>query len=122
MIPRWTMPYAVFVVVPGSLMLKPYIPKLSSARLLLNRFGPLLNKVGREFCHAKLLKLVTFFFPLQPPPPARPTPESLISVHFGSVSAVSAQFGSVSGPFRVHFGSVSGCWVGLGWGRGKGLL
>ena len=58
-----------------------------------------------------------FLFPLQPTPPppdkppGRPAPESLISVHFGSVSVC---FGSVwlrSAPFRVRFGSV-------GWGRG----
>ena len=70
--------------------------------------------------------LVIFFFPYNPPPPpypdkppARPTPKSLISVHFGSVWL---RFGSVwlrSGPFRVCFGSVSGPFGGVGWwGRG----
>ena len=69
-----------------------------------------------------------FLFPLQPPhppypdkPPAHPTTNGLISVHFGSVWP-SAPFGSVSGLFRVRFGSISGCWVGSGWGRGEGLL
>ena len=66
--------------------------------------------------------VVIFFFPYNPPPPdkppGRPTPESLISVHFGCVSV---RFGSVSGLFRVRFGSVLGCRVGSEWGRGKGL-
>ena len=54
-----------------------------------------------------------FLFPLQPHPPQPdkpprcPTPEGLISVHFGSVWLRSGPFGSVSGPFR-----------GVGWGRG----
>ena len=65
------------------------------------------------------------FFSLQPPPPpiptnppGRPTPEGLISVHFGSISV---RFGSVwlcLAPFRVCFGSVSGPFRGAGWGRG----
>ena len=66
--------------------------------------------------------------PLHPDkPPGRPTPESLISVHFGSVpvrfgsvpvrfGSVSGPFRSVSGPFQVRFSSVLGCWVGSGRG------
>ena len=59
-------------------------------------------------------------FPLQPhpppypdKPPGCPTPESLISVHFGSVWLCLA-------PFRVCFGSFSGPlkFRGVGWGRG----
>ena len=69
-----------------------------------------------------------FLFALQPPPPSpiptnppgRPTPESLISVHFGSVSAlfgsVWLRFGSVSAPFRLRFGVLGGVGVGLGRG------
>ena len=53
--------------------------------------------------------VVIFFFPYNLPPPDRPpghpTPESLISVHFGSVSG---PFGPVSGQFRVRF------WVRFG--------
>ena len=70
-----------------------------------------------------------FLFPLQaqPPPhpdkpPGCPTTKSLILVHCGSVSV---HFGSVwlrLGPFRVSFGSVSGPFWGVGWGRGEGLL
>ena len=68
-------------------------------------------------------KAVTFFFPYNPPPPqprqtARPTPKSLISVHFGSVWL---RFGSIwlrLAPFRLRFGSVSGPFRGVGWGRG----
>ena len=61
-------------------------------------------------------------FPLQPTPPPHPhpdkppgrhTPESLILVHFGPFRAC---FGPVSGPFQVHLGSVSGCWVWSGRG------
>ena len=56
-------------------------------------------------------------------PPSPPTPESLILVHFGSVSArfgsVWLRFGSVSGPFWVHFGVLGGV---SGWGRGERLL
>ena len=60
-----------------------------------------------------------FLFPLHHPahpdkPPGRPTPESFISVHFGSVSA---RFGSVWlrfwSVFRIRF-SVSGCCMGGG--------
>ena len=64
-----------------------------------------------------------FPFPLQPPtphhpdkPPGRPTPESLISVHFGSVWVL---FGCVSGPFWVHFGVLGG--VGVRSGRGASV-
>ena len=72
-----------------------------------------------------LARVVIFFFPYNPTPPpypdkppARPTPKSLISVHFGSVWL---RFGSVwlrLAPFRVCFGSVSGPFRGVGWGRG----
>ena len=81
----------------------------------------------RNFClffvHflASILSLcvVIFFFPYNPhppphpdSPPARPTPQSLISVHFGSVSvrfgSVWLRFGSVSGLFRVCFGVLGG--------------
>ena len=82
------------------------------------------------------LKLVIFFFPYNPftpptptnPPPVPPRKARFrsISAPFGSVSApfgsVWLRFGSVSGPFRDRFGSVSGCWMGWGWGRGEGLL
>ena len=55
---------------------------------------------GRPLPHRKISRLVIFLFPYSPPPhpdksPARPTPKSLISAHFGSVSV---RFGSVSGP------------------------
>ena len=77
-----------------------------------------------------------FLFPLQPPhppypdkpPPVPPRKAEFrsISAPFGSFSApfgsVWLLFGSFSGPFRVRFGSVSGSWVGSGWGRGEGLL
>ena len=66
-------------------------------------------------------------FPLQPPPlpiptnpPGRPTREGLISVHFGSVWLRSAPFGSVSGLFRIRFGSVSGVLGGVVVGSVKG--
>ena len=53
--------------------------------------------------------VVIFFFPYNPHPPipttpGRPTPESLISVHFGSIS----------GPLRVRFGVLGGVRVGSG--------
>ena len=64
---------------------------------------------AKEYCS-------DFLFPLQPPhppypdkPPGCPTPKSLISVHFGSVSA----------PFRVRFGVLGG--VGVGSGRGASV-
>ena len=70
--------------------------------------------------------VVIFFFPYNPPhppypegkPPTRPTPKSLISVHFGSVWL---RFGSVwlrLAPFQVCFRSVSGPFRGVGWDRG----
>ena len=58
-----------------------------------------------------------FLFPPPPhpdKPPGRPTPESLIWVHFGSVLRVRL------GPFQLCFGSVSGPFRGVGWGRGEG--
>ena len=67
---------------------------------------------------------IVFLFPLQPTPPpprqtpARPTPKSLISVHYGSVSV---RFGSVwlrLALFQVCFGSVSGPFRGVGCGQG----
>ena len=71
--------------------------------------------------------LVIFFFPYNPTSPHpdnprnRPTPESLISVHFGSVSV---RFGSASGPFenfRARFGVLGGVGVASGrWGFCKG--
>ena len=79
-------------------------------------------------CQSNVLRIVIFFFPYNPPPtpttppPGRPTPETSISVRFGSVWLRLAPFGPVSGPFRVCFGSVSGCWVGSGRGRREGLL
>ena len=77
--------------------------------------------------------LVIFFFPYSPEPPhpdkpprGRLTRGGLISVHFGSVWLRSGPFGSVrlrfrsvSGLFRVRFGSVSGCWVGSGRGASQ---
>ena len=73
--------------------------------------------------------VVIFFFPYNPTPPiptnptpGRPTREGLI---FGPFRLRLALFGSVGlrlAPFRAHFGPVSGCWVGSGWGRGEGLL
>ena len=69
-------------------------------------------------------KLVIYFSLTTPPPqladkpPGGPTRERLISVHFGSVWL---RFGSVwlrLAPFRVCFGSVSGPFRGVGWGRG----
>ena len=65
-------------------------------------------------------KLEIFFFPCDPHPthPDKPpgclTLESLISVHFGSVSVPFAAFGSV----WVSFGSISGPFRGFGGGRG----
>ena len=74
--------------------------------------------------------VVIFFLPCKPPPPhpdkppSRPTRQSLISVHFRSVSgpfgSVWLRFGSVSGPFRVRFRVLGG--VGVGSGRAEGLL
>ena len=53
-------------------------------------------------------------------PVARQAPTK--SAPFGSVSApfgsVWLRFGSVLAPFRVCFGSVSGPFRGVGWGRG----
>ena len=76
------------------------------------------KKLWGDLCEFSLRS--DFLFPLQPPQPppphpdkapARPTPKSLISVPSGSVSVcfgfVWLRFGSVSGPFR-----------GVGWGRG----
>ena len=73
-----------------------------------------------------------FFFPYNPPTPPTPPPVPprkarfrFISAPFGSVSApfgsVWLRFGSVLGPFRDRFGSVSGCWMGWGWGRREGF-
>ena len=87
---------------------------------------------SRTFRPHNHYSIVIFFFPYNRHPapiptktPGRPTPENLISVHFRSVSAPFrvrlTPFGSVSGLLRVRFGSVSGCWVGSGWGRGEGL-
>ena len=74
------------------------------------------------------IKIRDFLFPYNPPapphpdkPPGCPAPESLISVHFGSVSVC---FGSVwlrLALFRVCFGSVLRPFRGVGWGRGEGL-
>ena len=68
----------------------------------------------------KTSDLKNFFFPYNPPPPRQshpgcPTRESLISVHFSSVSA---PFGLRFGSFRLRFGSVSGPFQGVGWVRG----
>ena len=67
---------------------------------------------------------LVFSFSLTTPTPCHPvkTPlEDLISVHFGSVlvrsgpfGSVWLRFGSVSGPFRVHFGVLGGVGVGSG--------
>ena len=79
-----------------------------------------------------LFRISDFLFPLQPTPPYAdktpgcPTSESLISVHFGSISVL---FGSIwvrLGPFRVYFGSVWGPFgvldgVGVGSGRGAAV-
>ena len=77
-------------------------------------------------------RLVLFFFPYNPHhPPSQQTPRPShpkkldfgpFRLHFGPVRVRLAPFGSVSGLFRVRFGSVSGRWVGSGWGRGEGLL
>ena len=67
------------------------------------------------------VKTSDFIFPYNPhprpsrqTPPGSPTPESLISVHFGSVWLRSGPFELRSAPFRVGFGSVSAV---LDWGR-----
>ena len=73
-----------------------------------------------------------FFFPYNPPHSptlTKPPPVPPEKLNFGSVwlrlapfRLRSAPFGSVSGLFRVRFGSVSGPFRGVGWGRGEGLL
>ena len=59
-----------------------------------------------------------FLFPLQPPhpdkPPGHPNPESLILVHFGSVSVRLASVRVRLGPFRVRFGPFGAVRVCLG--------
>ena len=69
-----------------------------------------------------------FFFPYNaptPPTPTNPPPVPPRKAEFRSISApsgsVSAPFGSVwllSAPFRLLFGSFSGPFRGVGWGRG----
>ena len=78
-------------------------------------FRPEKTLRGSAISFGNLLSLVTsrlvvFFLPynLHPPciptnPPGRPTPEGLISVHFGSVYV---HFGPVWLRFGVRFGSV----------------
>ena len=66
-------------------------------------------------------KTGAFLFPYNPHPPHPDKPPRL-SHRRGLISVRSGSFGSVSGLFRVLFGSVSRCWVGLGWGQGEGLL
>ena len=75
--------------------------------------------------HKRSTKVVIVFFsynPHLPPslPPGRPTPQSLISVHFGSISVRFGSFRVRLGPFRVCFWSVWGPFRGVGWGRGGG--
>ena len=91
-------------------------------RLATSRFESL--QVSRNYLGFKGSDIL---FPLQPPPlpiptnpPGRPTREGLISVHFGSVRLRSAPFGSVSGLFRVRFGSVSGVLGGVVAGSARG--
>ena len=73
----------------------------------------------------KNANLVIFFFPYNPhPPPPRQTPPA-VPPERARFRSVSAPFGSVSAPFRLRlalfrlrFGSVSGPFRGVGWGRG----
>ena len=63
-------------------------------------------------------RVVTFFFPYNPPTPLprqTPCPSHPEKLDF-------CPFRLRFAPFRLRFGSVSGSWVGWGWGRGEGLL
>ena len=95
--------------------------RLSTTAALFRIFGFMLvlGQFGRA---GTATSCSDFLFPLQPAhppypdkPPARPTAKSLISVHFGSVSAL---FRLRLALFRVCFGSVSGLFRDVGWGRG----
>ena len=116
-------------------------PKKIFIPVFVGQFVPIKRNLARRMLWWPWLGYCCdFLFRLQPPPPhpdkppARPTRKSLISVHFGPfrlrfgpfrvrwlrLAPFRVCFGSVSGPFRVRFGALGG--VGVGWGRGEGLL
>ena len=70
-------------------------------------------------------RVVTFFFPYNPPPPLprqTPRPSHPEKLDFGPFRLCLAPFRLYVAPFRLRFGSVSGPFRGVGWGRGEGLL
>ena len=110
--------------------LHPNVPYNLVPRTFLNIFGGKGLSLVRSLCNPpgealrnKNLTIQTsvmFFFPYNPDkPPGRPTPKSLISVHFGSVSG---PFGSVWVLFRVRFGSFRLFLGGVGVGSGRGAF
>ena len=69
--------------------------------------------------------VVIFFFPYNPPPPLprqTPRPSQPEELDFGPFRLRLAPFRLRLAPFRVCFGSVSGPFRGVGWGREEGLL
>ena len=88
------------------------------------------GQILANFCSIPVPLTSDFLFRLQPPPPPIPTNPPAVPpqracfgpfrLRFGPFRVRFAPFGSVSGLFRVRFGSVSGPLGGVGVGSGGG--